>query len=74
MKCTQHSQQSRVQTIKYAVKREILKACELVPEAYCQQFCEQKCKEGETYMGFAQQKYFLTDRVPRNKLGTVSTS
>ena len=31
------------------VKREILKAYELVPEAYCQQFREIKCKEGQTY-------------------------
>ena len=30
------------------VKREVLKACELVPEAYRQQFREMKCKEGQT--------------------------
>jgi len=36
------------------VKKEILKAYELVPEAYHQQFCESKCKEGQTYMEFAE--------------------
>ena len=44
------------------VKREILKAYELVPEAYRQQFHESKCKEGQTYMEFAQQKEALFNR------------
>ena len=44
------------------VKREILKAYELVPEAYRQQFRESKCKEGQTYMEFAQQKEALFNR------------
>ena len=50
------------------VKREILKAYELVPEAYRQQFRELKCKEGQTYYGvcsteggtFQQMVYFPT--------------
>ena len=44
------------------VKREILKAHELIPEAYCQKFRESKCKEGQTYMEFAQQKEALFNR------------
>ena len=44
------------------VKREILKAYELVPEAYRQQFHESKCKEGQTYMEFARQKEALFNR------------
>ena len=44
------------------VKREILKAYELVPEAYRQQFRESKCKEGQTYMEFARQKEALFNR------------
>ena len=44
------------------VKREILKAYELVPEAYRQKFREMKCKEGQTYMEFARQKKVLFDR------------
>ena len=40
-------------------KREILKAYELVPEAYRQQFHEIECKEGQTYMEFARQKVAL---------------
>ena len=35
------------------VKREILRAYELVPEAYRQKFRDTKCPEGQTYMGFA---------------------
>lgn len=44
------------------VKREILKAYELVPEAYRQQFRELKSKEGQTYMEFARQKEALFNR------------
>ena len=44
------------------VKREILKAYELIPEAYCQQFREMKCKEGQVYMEFACQKEVLFNR------------
>ena len=44
------------------VKREILKAYELVPEAYRQQFRESKCKVGQTCMEFAQQKEALFNR------------
>ena len=44
------------------VKREILKAYELVPEAYRQRFQEMKCKEGQTYMEFARQKEALFNR------------
>ena len=44
------------------VKREILKAYKLVPEAYHQQFREIKCKEGQTYMEFARQKEVLFNR------------
>jgi len=54
------------------VKRKILKAYELVPEAYSQQFRETKCIERQTYMEFARQKEALYNT--RNKLGTVSTS
>ena len=42
------------------VKREILEG--IVPEAYCQQLRELKCKEGQTYMEFAQQKEALFNR------------
>ena len=38
------------------VKREILRAYELVPEAYRQKFRDTKCPEGQTYMEFARQK------------------
>ena len=41
------------------VKQGILKAYELVPEVYRQQFRESKCKEGQTYMEFARQKEAL---------------
>ena len=44
------------------VKREILKAYKLVPETYCQQFCEMKCKEGQIYMEFVHQKEVLFNR------------
>ncbi|XP_065917657.1 uncharacterized protein [Dysidea avara] len=44
------------------VKREILKAYELVPEAYRQQFRDLKCNEGQTYMEFAQQKEAFFNR------------
>ena len=44
------------------VKREILKAYKLVPEAYRQQFHEIECKEGGTYMEFARQKVVLFNR------------
>ena len=44
------------------VKREILKAYELVPEAYRQQFRESKCKEEQTYMELARQKEALFNR------------
>ena len=54
------------------VKREILKAYELVPEAYHQQFREIKCKEGQTYMVFAcLKKYSLTGGALHNKLVIV---
>ena len=42
------------------VKREILEC--IVPEAYCQQLRELKCKEGQTYMEFARQKEALFNR------------
>ena len=38
------------------VKREILKAYKLVPEAYCLTFQEMKCNEGQTFLEFAPQK------------------
>ena len=44
------------------VKREILKAYELVFEVYRQQFCEMKCKMGQTYMEFARQKEVFFSR------------
>ena len=43
------------------VKREILKAYELVPEAYLLKFWEMKCK-GETFLEFAHQKEALFNR------------
>jgi len=44
------------QSVDYeVVKREILKAYKLVPEAYHQQFHKSKYKEGQTYMEFARQ-------------------
>ena len=33
------------------VKREIFNEHELVPEAYCQHFCESKYKEGQNFSG-----------------------
>jgi len=51
------------QSVDYeVVKREILKAYELVPEAYRQRFHESKCKEGQTYVEFARQKEALFNR------------
>jgi len=44
------------------VKREILKAYELVSEAYHQKFWEIKYKEGQIYMEFAHQKEMLFSR------------
>ena len=44
------------------VKREILKAYELVPEAYRLKFREMKCKEGQTFLEFARQKEALFNR------------
>ena len=44
------------------VKREILKAYELVPEAYCLKFREMKCREGQTFLEFARQKETLFNR------------
>ena len=55
--CEVYSALSLEQSAAYeVVKREILKAYELVPKVYRQQFRELKCKEGQTYMDFAQQK------------------
>ena len=44
------------------VKSEILRAYELIPEAYYQKFQETKCPEGQTYMEFARQKEALFNK------------
>ena len=44
------------------IKSEILRAYELVPEAYRQKFRDTKCQEGKTYMEFARQKEALFNR------------
>jgi len=74
--CEVYSKLSVEQSAGYEiVKREILKAYELVPEAYRQQFHESKCKEGKLIWSLLnRRRHFLIDGVSRNKLGTVSTS
>jgi len=44
------------------VKWEILKAYELVPEAYRQKFRDTRCIEGQTFKEFARQKEMLFNR------------
>jgi len=44
------------------VKREILRAYKLVPEAYRQRFCDAKCQDNQTYMEFACEKETLFDK------------
>ena len=45
-----------------SVKLLILKGCELIPEAYCQKFCNQEKENSETYVEFARTKEQLFDR------------
>jgi len=44
------------------VKKAILKAYELVPEAYRQKFRDSRKQEGQTYVEFAREKEVLLDR------------
>ena len=44
------------------VKREILRAYELVPEAYRQRFRDAKCQDSQTYMEFAREKETLFNK------------
>ena len=44
------------------VKREILRAYELVPEAYRQRFRDAKCHDNQTYMEFAREKETLFNK------------
>ena len=44
------------------IEREILKANELVPEAYRKRFWEMKYTEGQTFLQFARQKEALFNR------------
>ena len=44
------------------VKKEILRAYELVPEAYRQRFRDAKCQDSQTYMEFAREKETLFNK------------
>ena len=68
--CEVHPALSVEQSSDYdLVKREILQAYKLVPEAYCQRFRDAKCQDNQTYMEFARDKRpCLISGVPRSKL------